>query len=68
MTSFGLCIKLGRGQGEGDIGTRVLGLVTRGRGTRDLGTSSMERGDVWDGDGDAGRQIQGRGGSGGRRM
>ena len=66
MTSFGLCIKLGREQGEGDIGTRVWGLVTRGRGTRDLGTSSMERGDVWDGD--AGRQIQGRGGSGGRRM
>ena len=66
MTSFGLCIKLGRGQGEGDIGTRVWGLVTRGRETRDLGTSSMERGDVWDGD--AGRQIQGRGGSGGRRM
>ena len=46
---------------------RVWGLVTRGRETRDLGTSSMGRGDVWDGDGDgdgdgdAGRQIQGRG-------
>ena len=46
MTSFGLCIKLGRGQGEGDIGTRVWGLVTRGRETRDLGTSSMGRGDA----------------------
>ena len=51
-----LCIKLGRGQGDGDIGTRVWGLVTRGRETRDLGTSSMGRGDVWDGD--VGRQIQ----------
>ena len=30
-------------------------------GTRTLGTSSMGHGDVWDGD--AGRQIQGRGGS-----
>ena len=49
-----LCIKLGRGQGDGDIGTRVWALVTRGRETRDLGTSSMGRGDV-------GRQIQGRG-------
>ena len=53
-----LCIKLGQGQGDGDIGTRV----TRGRETRDLGTSSMGRGDVWNGD--AGRQIQGRGGRG----
>ena len=43
-------------------GTRVWGLVTRGRETRDLGTSSMGRRDVWDGD--AGRQIQGRGGRG----
>ena len=50
----GLCIKLGRGQGDGDKGTRVWGLVTRGRGTRDLGTSSMGRGNV-------GHQIQGRG-------
>ena len=43
---FRLCIKVGRGQGDGDIGTRVLGLVT----TRDLGTSNMGHGDVWDGD------------------
>ena len=39
-----------------------MGIVTRGRETRDLGTSSMGRRDVWDGD--AGRQIQGRGGRG----
>ena len=63
MTSFRLCIKLGRGQGDGDIGTRMWGLVTRGRETRALGTSSIGRGDLWDGD--AGGQIQGRGG---RRM
>ena len=46
----GLCIKVGRGQGDGDIGTRVWGLGTWGRETRDLGTSSMGRGDVknWD--------------------
>ena len=44
----------GRGQGDRDNGTRVWGLVTRGRETRDLGTSSMTRGDV-------GRQIQRRG-------
>ena len=46
----GLCIKVGRGQGDGDIGTRVWGLGTWGRKTRDLRTSSMGRGDVWDGD------------------
>ena len=45
-----LCIKVGRGQGDGDIGTRVWGLGTWGRATRDLRTSSMGRGDVWDGD------------------
>ena len=45
-----MCIKLGRGQGDGDIGTRVWGLGTWGRETRDLRTSSMGRGDVWDGD------------------
>ena len=43
-------IKVGRGQGDGDIGTRVWGLGTWGRETRDLRTSSMGRGDVWDGD------------------
>ena len=37
---------MGRGQGDGDIGTRVWGLGTWGRETRDLGTSSMGRGDV----------------------
>ena len=45
-----LRIKVGRGQGDGDIGTRVWGLGTWGRETRDLRTSSMGRGDVWDGD------------------
>ena len=43
---IGLCIKVGRGQGGGDIGTRVWGLGTWGRETRDLRTSSMGRGDV----------------------
>ena len=36
----------------------MWGLGTWERETRDLGTSSMVRGDAWDGD--AGRQIQGR--------
>ena len=48
-----------RRRGHWDV---CVGLVTRGRETRDLGTSSMGRGDVWDAD--AGRQIQGRGGRG----
>ena len=47
---FGLCIKVGRGQGDGDIGTRVWGLRTWGRETRDLRTSCIGRGDVWNGD------------------
>ena len=42
----GLCIKVGRGQGDGDIGTRVWGLGTWERETRDLRTSSMGREDV----------------------
>ena len=46
----GLCIKVGRGQGDGDIGTRVWGLGTWGRETGDLRTSSMGCGDAWDGD------------------
>ena len=50
LATSGLCIKVGRGQGDGDIGTRVWGLGTWGRETRDLRTSSMGRGDVWDGD------------------
>ena len=37
---------MGRGQGDGDIGTRVWGLRTWGRETRDFGTSSMGRGEV----------------------
>ena len=45
-----LCIKVGRGQGDGDIGTRAWGLGTWERETRDLRTSSMGREDVWDGD------------------
>ena len=38
VTLYGLCIKVGRGQGDGDIGTRVWGLGTWGHETRDLGT------------------------------
>ena len=40
----------GRGHWDGDIGTRVWGLGTWGRETKDLGTSSMGCGDVWDRD------------------
>ena len=58
--SRGLCIKVGRGQGNGDIGTRVWGLGTWGRETRDAGTSSMGRGDA----GTRGRQKLGRRGPG----
>ena len=53
ITRLWLCIKVGRGQGDGDIGTRVWGLGTWGRETRDLRTSTMGRGDVWEA-GDAG--------------
>ena len=53
--SVGLCLKVGRGQGDGDIGTRVWGLGTWGRETRDLRTLRMGRGDVKNRDaGDAG--------------
>ena len=41
---------MGRQQGDGDIGTRVWGLGTWGRETRYSRTSSMGRGDEWDGD------------------
>ena len=41
---------MGRGQGDRDIGTRVWGHGTWGGETRDLRTSTMGRGDVWDGD------------------
>ena len=41
-----LCIKVARGQGDGDVGTRVWGLGTWGRETRDLRTSSKGCGDV----------------------
>ena len=43
---YGLCIKVGREQGDGGIRTRVGGLGTGGRETRDLRTSSMGRGDA----------------------
>ena len=52
-----LCIKVGRRQGDGDIGTRVWGLLDARRGTWGH--------QVWDvrtyGTGTRGRQIQGRG-------
>ena len=50
VNDYWLCIKVGRGEGNGDIGTRVWGLGTWGLVERDVGTSSMGRGDVWDGD------------------
>ena len=43
---WGLCIKVGRGQGDRGIGTHVWGPGNWGRETRDLRTSSMGRGDV----------------------
>ena len=42
--------KSGTRKRDGGIRTRVWGLGTWGRETRDLRTSSMGRGDVWDGD------------------
>ena len=61
LSEGGLCIKVGRGQGDKDIGTRVWGLGTWGRETRDLRTSTMGRGDVWDGDaGTSNTGTQGR--------
>ena len=45
-----LCIKVGRGQGDGNIRTRMWGLGTWGGETGDLRTSSMGRRDVRDGD------------------
>ena len=41
-----LCIKVGRGQGDGDIGTRLWGLGGLGDSRR----GTMERGDAWNGD------------------
>ena len=42
--------RTGTRQGDGDIATRVWGLGTWGRETRDLTTSSLGRRDVWDAD------------------
>ena len=50
VANYRLCIKVGRGQGDGDVGTRVWGLGTWGCETRDLRTSSMGRGDFKHGD------------------
>ena len=50
-----LCIKVARGQKDRDVGTRLWGLRTWGRETRELGTLSMGRGDIKNRDaGDAG--------------
>ena len=46
-----------RGRGHWDACVETFG--TWKRETKDLGTSIMGRGDLWDGD--AGRQIRGRG-------
>ena len=45
-----LCIKVGLGTRDRDIGTCVWGLGTWGCEMRDLRTSSVRRRDVWDGD------------------
>ena len=44
LTIIGLCIKVGRGHGDGDIGTHVWGLGTWGRETRDLGLGTWDLG------------------------
>ena len=54
---FWLCIKVGRGQGDGDIGTRVRGLGTWDLGKRDEGLEDITYGT-------RGRQKQGRRGRG----
>ena len=41
---------MGRGKQDGGIGTHVWGPGNWGCETRDLSTSSMGCGDVWDGD------------------
>ena len=41
---------MGWGQGDWDIGTHVWELGTWGHEMKDLRTSSLGRGDVWDGD------------------
>ena len=41
---YRLCIKVGRGQGDGDIGTRVWGLGTWDLGTRDEGLEDIKYG------------------------
>ena len=54
LSEGGLCIKVGRGQGDKDIGTW-------GRETRDFRTSTMGRQEVWDGDaGTSNTGTQGR--------
>ena len=66
FTSWRLCIKVGRGQGDGDIGTRVWGLGTWDLGTRDEGLEgggTRER-DLTRGTGTRGRQIRGHRGRG----
>ena len=54
---YRLCIKVGRGQGDGDIGTRVWGLGTWDLGMRDEGLRDIKYG-TW------GRQNQERRGRG----
>ena len=49
----GLCIKVGRGQGDGDVRTRVWGLGTWDLGTRDEGLEDIKYGT-------RGLQTQGR--------
>ena len=45
-----LCIKVGRGQGDGDIGTRVCGTWDLGTRYEKLEDIKYGRGDVWDGE------------------
>ena len=56
-TRFGLCIKVGRGQGDGDIETRVWGLGDARRGT--WGHQVWDAGTCGTGTGDRGRQKLG---------
>ena len=44
MTFFRVCVKVGRGQGDGDIGTRVWCVETWDLGTRDKGLEDIKYG------------------------
>ena len=57
-----MCVKVGRGQGDGDIGTRLWCVETWDLGTRDKGLEDIKygtRGRVGRGRGDVKTGVQG---------